>query len=53
MGAATGRFRSGLGGKNATVQTTRPRDLGALVLVLGLFAALLVVTIVLGSPAAR
>jgi len=35
------------------VQSTRPRDFGALVLVIGLFAALLVVTAVAGSPAIR
>jgi hypothetical protein len=50
---ATGRIRSEQGGESATVQSTRPRDLGALVLVIGLFAAMLVVTAVLGSPATR
>jgi len=35
------------------VQTTRPRDLGALVLVLGVFLVLFVVSIILGSPAVR
>jgi hypothetical protein len=35
------------------MQTTRSRDLGALVLVLGVFAVLLVVSIALGSPAVR
>jgi hypothetical protein len=35
------------------VQTTRPRDLGLLALVLGLFITLFVLTILLGSPAAR
>jgi hypothetical protein len=35
------------------VQTTRPRDLGALALVLGVFLVLLVVSIALGSPAVR
>ena len=34
-----------------SVQTTRPRDLGALVLVLGVFVVLLVVSIAIGSPA--
>lgn len=36
-----------------TVQTTRPRDLGPLALVLCVFAVLLVVSIVIGSPAVR
>jgi len=35
------------------VQTTRSRDLGALVLVVGVFVVLLVVSIALGSPVAR
>jgi hypothetical protein len=35
------------------VQTTQPRDLGALALVLGVFLVLLVVSIVIGSPAVR
>jgi len=35
------------------VQTTRPRDLGALALVLGVFVILLVISIVLGSPSVR
>jgi len=35
------------------VQTTRPRDLGALFLVIGVFAILLVVSIALGSPPVR
>jgi hypothetical protein len=33
------------------VQSTQPRDLAALVFVIGLFAVLLVVTLTLGSPA--
>jgi hypothetical protein len=33
------------------VQSTRPRDLGALMLVVGLFVVLLVTSIALGSPA--
>jgi hypothetical protein len=37
----------------ASMQTTRPRDLGALALVVGVFLVLLVVTIALGSPAVR
>jgi len=35
------------------VQTTRPRDLGMLALVVGLFLALFVLAVVLGSPAIR
>jgi len=35
------------------VQTTRSRDLGALVLVVGVFVVLLVVSIALGSPVVR
>jgi len=35
------------------VQTARPRDLGALALVVGLFLVLLVISVVLGSPAVR
>jgi hypothetical protein len=35
------------------VQTTRPRDLGMLALVVGLLVALLLITLLLGSPAAR
>ncbi len=35
------------------MQTARPRDMGALVLVVGLFVVLLVISIVLGSPAVR
>jgi hypothetical protein len=34
------------------VQTARPRDMGLLVLVIGLFAILLVVTIVVGPAPA-
>jgi hypothetical protein len=33
------------------VQTARPRDLGALVLVVGLFLVLFVIAFALGSPA--
>lgn len=36
-----------------TVQSTRPRDLGALFLVVGLFVVLLVTSVMLGSPAFR
>ena len=35
------------------MQSTQPRDFGALILVVGLFAILLVVSLALGSPAAR
>jgi len=35
------------------VQTTRPRDLGVLALVVGLLLALFVVAALLGSPAVR
>jgi hypothetical protein len=35
------------------MQTTRSRDLGALLLVVGLFVVLLVVSAVLGSPVLR
>jgi hypothetical protein len=35
------------------MQSTRPRDLGALILVVGMFAVLLVVSLTLGSPALR
>jgi hypothetical protein len=34
------------------VQSARPRDMGALVLVVGLFLVLLVVSAALGSPSA-
>jgi hypothetical protein len=34
----------------AFVQSTQPRDLAALVFVVGLFAVLLVVTLTIGSP---
>jgi hypothetical protein len=34
------------------VQTTRPRDLELLALVVGLFLALFVITVVLGTPGA-
>ena len=35
----------------AALQTAQPRDLAALVLVIGLFAVLLVVTLMVGGPA--
>lgn len=36
-----------------TVQTAQPRDMGALVLVVGLFLVLFVISVALGSPAVR
>jgi len=39
--------------RRTTVQTTRPRDLGVLALVVGLLLALFVVAALLGSPAVR
>ena len=50
---ATGRNRSTGHRGFATVQTARPRDYGALALVIALFLVLLVVSIALGSPAVR
>ncbi len=41
-----------MGGPPA-MQTTRSRDMGALLLVVGLFVVLLVVAVVLGSPVLR
>jgi hypothetical protein len=35
------------------VQSTQPRDLAALAFVVGLFAVLLVVSLMVGAPAAR
>jgi hypothetical protein len=35
------------------MQSAQPRDFGALVLVVGLFAMLLIVSLLLGSPAIR
>jgi hypothetical protein len=32
------------------VQSTQPRDLAALIFVIGLFAVLLIVTLTIGSP---
>jgi hypothetical protein len=49
---ATGRTGQGVWGITG-VQTARPRDLGALVLVVGVFLVLLVISIALGSPAVR
>jgi hypothetical protein len=44
----TGRPGPALGG--IRVQTTRPRDFSALMLVVGLFVVLFVVSILLGTP---
>jgi hypothetical protein len=38
---------------NPAVQSARPRDLGALVLVVAVFLTLFVMSITLGSPAIR
>jgi hypothetical protein len=35
------------------VQTTQPRDFGLLALVIGLFAILLIVTLIVGAPGPR
>lgn len=37
-------------GRRTHVQTARPRDIGALLLVVGIFLVLFVVTLALGSP---
>jgi hypothetical protein len=47
--AGGSRATSHVGG--GAVQTTQPRDLGALVLVVGLILILFLVTVVLGQPA--
>jgi hypothetical protein len=47
-GIAVRDFVSG----GTSVQTTQPRDFGALALVVGLFVILLVVTLTVGGPAA-
>lgn len=44
---------SGHGWGSAAMQSARPRDYGALALVVGLFLVLFVVTLALGSPAVR
>jgi hypothetical protein len=49
---ATGRDRSFEVG-NPAMQTARPRDLGALALVVGMFLVLLVISIAFGSPVVR
>jgi hypothetical protein len=43
----------GAGRGIATVQSARPRDMGALVLVVGLLLVLVVISIAFGSPAVR
>lgn len=40
-------------GERQAVQASRPRDLGALALVLGVFLVLFVMSVTLGSPALR
>ena len=35
------------------MQTTQPRDIGLLALVIGLFAILFIVTLMVGAPVAR
>jgi hypothetical protein len=50
---ATGPDRSRGFGGSAAMQTARPRDFGALALVIAVFLVLLVVSIALGSPAVR
>ena len=47
-GSAGNPIRYSLGGGN--VQSTQPRDLAALIFVIGLFAVLLVVSLTIGSP---
>jgi hypothetical protein len=42
-----------LDGEPLSVQTARPRDLGALALVVGVFLVLFVISVALGSPAVR
>jgi hypothetical protein len=37
-------------GEQTRVQTTRPQDVGALLLVVGIFLTLFIVSLVLGSP---
>jgi hypothetical protein len=48
---ATGRSGPGWGEGEQSVQTTRPRDLGMLALVIGLLLTLFVLSALLGSPA--
>jgi hypothetical protein len=49
----TGRESGHWSGDIAAVQSARPRDLGALALVVGVFLVLFVMSITLGSPAIR
>jgi hypothetical protein len=44
---------SGHGWGSTAMQSARPRDFGALALVIGVFLVLFVVTLALGSPAIR
>jgi hypothetical protein len=46
-------FRSDSPLGEAIVQSTQPRDVAALIFVIGLFAVLLVVSLTIGAPAAR
>ena len=51
---AAGRLGIGPGSLGeAPMQTARPRDIGALILVVGMFLILFVVSLTLGSPAIR
>jgi len=45
-GLDSGRYR----GRFAQMQSTRPRDLGALILAVGVLLVLFVVSLTLGSP---
>jgi hypothetical protein len=45
-----GRQDSILNGGTSTMQSTRPRDLGALILAIGVLLVLFVVSVTLGSP---
>lgn len=40
-----------MGEQRARMQTSQPRDLGVLALVIGLFIILLLVTVLVGAPA--
>jgi hypothetical protein len=53
MLSATGRDRSWVWKGASTVQSARPRDMGALVLVVGLLLVLVVISVAFGSPAVR
>jgi hypothetical protein len=52
VGSAWGFPIRGASGETL-VQSTQPRDLAALAFVVGLFAVLLVVSLMVGAPAAR